>query len=138
MNEVRRELVASVIVIIGVVVLLAGAGLHLFAGYPAISQLLHQSNLQARYIDIFQLLFLLAGLHWIIASGIALVALFSSSPRRGLFIALAAVFPLLDGIALFLEIGIFIGNIMLVIAGGLLIIGAIVLSGQRFNEKRGQ
>jgi hypothetical protein len=121
-----RNTAARVFVILGSVVLIGSAALHVFGGLTQVFPLYAASNLSPRLKDAFRVVFLSLGWHWMLTAVVALLAGFTETKlRKGLV--------LICGLALLIEAGVgasmmgfFIGNEMIGTAAALLVCGGML------------
>jgi hypothetical protein len=121
----QRETTIRVLVASAVVVLVGTSLLHLFAGYPAISGALLGTNLKPSVVAVFQTLWVVPSAHWLVAAGFASMAAFRPvGDGRVWVLAFAATLPAIDGLGLLVRVGIFAGDLLLLVASVLLIVAA--------------
>ena len=70
----KRQIVAQLLVGLGSLNVLVGAGLHLLAGYPLLSKALAASNLGGILGNAMRAVFLIVGMAWITIAIVALIA----------------------------------------------------------------
>ncbi len=123
----RRQVVAQSLVGLGSLILLLGAGLHLFAGYPLLAAALESSNLNLAFANAARAVFLLMGFAWITIAVVTLIAAFTQTRIRRILV-------LVCGLAVLAEIpiwvrlmGWFIGNEMVLLSGILITFGGLLL-----------
>jgi hypothetical protein len=123
----KRQIVAQLLVALGSLNMLLGAGLHLFAGYPRLSVALAASNLGGLLENAMRAVFLMIGLTWITIAVVTLIAAFTQTRIRKplvLFcgLSLLAEIPIWVGL-----MGWFIGNEMFLLSGVLITFGGFLL-----------
>lgn len=123
----KRQIVAQLLVGLGSLNMLVGAGLHLFAGYPRVSAGLAASNLNGLLGNAMRAVFLMIGFTWITIAVVTLIAAFTQTRIRKplvLFCGLSLLAEILIWVGL---MGWFIGNEMFVISGVLITFGGFLL-----------
>jgi hypothetical protein len=123
----KRQIVAQALVGLGSLNVLAGAGLHLFAGYPLVTSALAASSLTALLANAMRAVFLMIGITWIAIAVVTLIAAFTQTRIRKtlvLFCGLSflAAIPLWVGL-----MGWFLGNEMFLVSGALITCGGFLL-----------
>ena len=121
-----RNKVARILAILGIIVLLASAGLHFIAAnataFPAVSA----SNLAPPVQSAFKIAFLDMAWHWIVIAIIVLVAVFGAASARKVLILICG-FAILAETGLTLAfVGLFIGNELIGSAAILLVCGGLL------------
>ncbi len=123
----KRHVVARVLIGLGSLNMLVGAGLHLSAGYPRLSAVLAASNLTPFYANAMRSVFLIVGMAWITIAIVALIAAFNQTRIRKplvLFCGLSLLAEIPVWVAL---MGWFIGNEMFVLSGVFIVCGGFLL-----------
>jgi hypothetical protein len=124
---IKRQIVAQLLVGLGSLNMLAGAGLHLFAGYPRVSAALASSNLNGLLANAMRAVFLMIGLMWITIAIVTLIAAFTQTRIRKILVVFCG-FSLLAGIPIWVGLmGWFIGNEMFLLSGALITFGGFLL-----------
>lgn len=123
----KRQIVAQLLIGLGSLNVLVGAGLHLYAGYPRLSAALAASNLSGLLANAMRAVFLMIGFAWITIAVVTLIAAFTQTRIRKplvLFcgLSLLAEIPVWVGL-----MGWFIGNEMIVVSGVLITFGGFLL-----------
>lgn len=127
----KRQVVARVLIGLGSLNVLAGAGLHLSAGYPRLSAVLAASNLTPLFANAMRSVFLIVGMAWITIAIVALIAAFTHTPIRRA-VVLFCGFALLAEIPMWVSLmGWFIGNEMIVVSAVLITMGGFLLPPHR-------
>jgi len=123
----KRQILAQSLIGLGALNVLAGAGLHLSAGYHLASTALAASNLAPLLANAMRSVFLMLGITWIVIAVITLIAAFTRTRVRRILVlfcglSLVAEIPLWVGL-----MGWFIGNEMFLVSGALITIGGFLL-----------
>jgi len=123
----KRQIVAQLLVGLGSLNVLIGAGLHLMGGYPRVSAALAASNLTGILANALRAVFLMIGFAWITIAIVTLIAAFTQTRIRKplvLFcgLSLLAEIPVWVGL-----MGWFIGNEMFLVSGILITFGGLLL-----------
>jgi hypothetical protein len=122
----KRLIVAQLLVGLGSLNMLLGAGLHLYAGYPLLSSALAASNLNSLMANAARTVFLLIGLAWILIAVVTLIAAFTHTRIRKALVLLCGV-SLLVWIPIWVRLmGWFVGNEMFLLSGVLITLGGIL------------
>jgi len=112
----NRERIAKALVILGSVVLFAGAALHGIAGYRQVFRVLQGTEIPPRMVSVFKVVWLFPSWHWIAVGVFALIAAYARiSPRRAILL-LCGLVPLVDAAGACYAIGPFIGDELLAVA----------------------
>ncbi len=123
----KRHIVARLLVGLGSLNMLIGAGLHLFAGYPLVIAALAASKLSATMEHAMRAVFLLIGFSWITIAVVTLIAAFTQTRIRKLLVLFCGL-ALLAGIPVWANLmGWFIGNEMFLVSGVLITCGGFLL-----------
>jgi len=123
----KRQVAARVLVGLGSLNVLVGAGLHLSAGYPRLSAVLAASNLTSLYANAMRAVFLIVGMAWITIAVIALIAAFTQTRIRRPLVLLCAL-SLLAEIPIWVSLmGWFIGNEMIAVSAVLITLGGVLM-----------
>ncbi len=123
----KRQTIAQLLVGLGSLNMLVGAGLHLFAGYPRVVAALAASNLSALMADATRSVFLMIGLTWIVIAVVTMIAAFTQTRIRKPLVLFCG-FSLLAEIPIWVALmGWFIGNEMFVVSGVLITFGGFLL-----------
>lgn len=123
----KRQIVARLLVGLGSLNMLVGAGLHLFAGYPLVIAALAASNLNATMGHAMRAVFLMIGFTWITIAVVTLIAAFTQTRIRKLLVLFCGL-SLLAGIPVWVNLmGWFIGNEMFLLSGLLITFGGVLL-----------
>jgi hypothetical protein len=125
MGQSKR--VAQGFAILGGVVLFLSAGLHGIAAFPQISAALRASGLDAPIARAMQAVWEMAAWHWLVIGILTLVACLARSGPRRLILLLCGLVPLVDAIAGYAAIGLFIGDELLAVAGVAILAAAALL-----------
>lgn len=127
----KRQLVARLLVGLGSLNVLVGAGLHLFAGYPIASAALGASNLSPLLANAMRAVFLMIGMTWIVIAVVTLIAAFTRTRIQKTLVLFCGI-SLLAGIPVWVGLmGWFIGNEMFLVSGVLIACGGILLPPHR-------
>ena len=127
----KRQIVAQLLVGLGSLNVLVGAGLHLLGGYPLLSKALAASNLGGILGNAMRAVFLIVGLAWITIAIVALIAAFTQTRIRRVLVLFCG-FSLLAEIPLWVGLmGWFIGNEMFLLSGVLITFGGFLLPPSR-------
>jgi glucose-6-phosphate-specific signal transduction histidine kinase len=123
----KRQIVAQSLVGFGSLIMLVGAGLHLYAGYPLASTALAASNLTLLMANAMRAVFLMIGLTWITIAVVTLIAAFTQTRIRKPLVLFCSL-SLLAAIPIWVRLmGWFIGNEMFVLSGVLVAFGGFLL-----------
>lgn len=123
---IKRQFVAQLLVGLGCLNMLVGAGLHLFAGYPLISAGIAASNLSGPLSNATRAVFLMIGFTWITIAVITLIAAFTQTRIRKVLVLFCGL-SLLAGIPIWVRLmGWFIGNEMFLLSGVLITLGGLL------------
>lgn len=123
----RWQTTVRLLVAASAILLMGTSLLHALAGYPAISRALAGTNLKPPVVAVLQILWIAPSVHWVIAGAVALLAGFQRMGRGGaMLLLLAALLPGIDGVALLARVGLFAGDILLILASALLVAAAIL------------
>jgi len=123
----KRPTLALVLIGLGSLNVLVGAGLHWAGGYPLVSKALAGSNLSAPLANAMRAVFLMIGLTWVTIAIIAFIAAFYQTRIRKLLVLLCGL-SLLAEVPIWVALmGWFIGNEMFLFSGILISLGAILL-----------
>jgi hypothetical protein len=123
---IKRQFVAQLLVGLGSLNMLLGAGLHLYAGYPLLSEGLAASNLSGLLANAARTVFLLIGLAWILIAIVTLIAAFTQTRIRKALVLLCGL-SLLAWIPIWVRLmGWFIGNEMFLLSGVLITFGGLL------------
>lgn len=121
----------KILIALGCLIVLAGSGLHLIAGYPVISAALAISNLDVDLKKALRAVFLLTGFSWIAIAVVTLVVTFAKT-QRSKPVALLCGFALLVQIPVWVGVmSWFVGNEMFAVAAFLLVCGGLFFRDQR-------
>ncbi len=127
----KRQIVAQLLVGLGSLNVLVGAGLHLMAGYPRVIAALAASNLTVLMANAMRAVFLIVGLAWITIAIVALIAAFTQTRIRRVLVLFCG-FSLLAEIPIWVGLmGWFIGNEMFLLSGVLITFGGFLLPPSR-------
>lgn len=127
----KRQIVAQLLVALGSLNVLVGAGLHLLAGYPLLSKALAASNLGGILGNAMRAVFLIVGMAWITIAIVALIAAFTQTRIRKVLVLFCG-FSLLAEIPIWVSfMGWFIGNEMFLLSGVLITLGGFLLPPSR-------
>ena len=127
----KRQIVAQLLVGLGSLNVLVGAGLHLLAGYPLLSKALAASNLGGILGNAMRAVFLIVGMAWITIAIVALIAAWSQTRIRKVLVLFCG-FSLLAEIPIWVSfMGWFIGNEMYLLSGILITLGGFLLPPSR-------
>jgi hypothetical protein len=123
----KRPIVSQLLIGLGSLNVLVGAGLHLFAGYPRLSAALAASNLSGLLANAMRAVFLMIGFTWITIAIVTLIAAFTQTRIRKALVlfcglSLLAEIPIWVGL-----MGWFIGNEMFLVSGVLITCGGFLL-----------
>jgi hypothetical protein len=123
----KRQILSQLLVGLGSLNTLVGAGLHLYAGYPLLSSALVASNLSGLLANATRAVFLTIGLAWITIAVVTLIAAFTQTRIRRILVlfcglSLLAEIPIWVGL-----MGWFIGNEMFLLSGVLITLGGFLL-----------
>ena len=122
----KHQFVAKLLVGLGSLNMLVGAGLHLSAGYRLVTAALAASNLALPLANAMRAVFLMIGLYWITIAVVTLIAAFTQSRIRKLLVLLCGL-SLLAGIPIWVGLmGWFIGNEMFLLSGVLITVGGLL------------
>lgn len=122
----KRLVVGRVLIGLGSLNVLVGAGLHLFAGYPRLSAVLSASNLTPLFANAMRSVFLMVGMAWVTIAIVALIAAFTHT-RIGRLLVLLCALSLLAEIPVWVSLmGWFIGNEMIALSAALITLGGIL------------
>ena len=123
----KRQTVAQLLVGLGSLNVLVGAGLHLLAGYPRRLAALAASNLSALMADAMRAVFLMIGFTWITIAVVTLIAAFTQTRIRRILVLFCGL-SLLAQIPVWVELmGWFIGNEMFLLSGVLITFGGFLI-----------
>lgn len=123
----KRRFVARLLVGLGSLNMLAGAGLHLLGGYPRVVAALAASNLNTTLAHAMRAVFLLIGIAWITIAVVTLIAAFTRT-RIAKPLVLSCGLSLLAGIPVWVGLmGWFLGNEMFLVSGALITFGGFLL-----------
>ena len=123
----KRQIVAQLLVGLGSLNVLVGAGLHLLAGYPRLSAALAASNLSALLANAMRAVFLMIGFTWITIAVVTLIAAFTQTRIRRILVLFCGL-SLLAQIPVWVELmGWFIGNEMFLLSGVLITFGGFLI-----------
>ncbi len=123
----KRQFVAKLLVGLGCLNMLVGAGLHLTAGYHLASTALAASNLAPLLANAMRAVFLMIGLYWITIAIVTLIAAFTQTRIRRILVLFCGL-SLLAGIPIWVGLmGWFIGNEMFLLSGVLITFGGLLL-----------
>ena len=117
----------KVLIIIGAVVFIFGAFVHLYFGYPSISNDLSQLDASPLVSALLKAMWILFALHWLILGGLLLVWVFHDRPAT--FVAMfCGLISIVDGVVL----GTFAGpaNMFWAVPGIIIILGCVMLMRQ--------
>ncbi len=127
----KRQIVAQLLVGLGSLNVLVGAGLHMMAGYPLLSKALAASNLGGILGNAMRAVFLIVGMAWITIAIVALIAAWSQTRIRKVLVLFCG-FSLLAEIPIWVSfMGWFIGNEMYLLSGILITLGGFLLPPSR-------
>lgn len=127
----KRQIVAQLLVGLGSLNVLVGAGLHMMAGYPLLSKALAASNLGGILGNAMRAVFLIVGMAWITIAIVALIAAFTQTRIRKVLVLFCG-FSLLAEIPIWVSfMGWFIGNEMYLLSGILITLGGFLLPPSR-------
>ena len=99
----KRQIVAQLLVGLGSLNVLVGAGLHLLAGYPLVIAALAASNLNAIMAHAMRAVFLIIGFTWITIAVVTLIAAFTQTRIRRILV-------LFCGLSLLAQIPVWVGT----------------------------
>ena len=123
----KRQIVAQLLVGLGSLNVLVGAGLHLLAGYPRLSVALAASNLSALLANAMRAVFLMIGFTWITIAVVTLIAAFTQTRIRRILVLFCGL-SLLAQIPVWVELmGWFMGNEMFLLSGVLITFGGFLI-----------
>ncbi len=123
----KRQIVAQLLVGLGSLNVLVGAGLHLLAGYPLVIAALAASNLNATMAHAMRAVFLIIGFTWITIAVVTLIAAFTQTRIRRILVLFCGL-SLLAQIPVWVELmGWFIGNEMFLLSGVLITFGGFLI-----------
>jgi hypothetical protein len=124
---IKRQFVAKLLVGLGCLNMLVGAGLHLYAGYPLISAGIAASNLSGRLANATRAVFLMIGFTWITIAVVTLIAAFTQTRIRKILVLFCGL-SLLAEIPIWVRLmGWFVGNEMFLLSGVLITLGGLLL-----------
>ena len=123
----KRQIFAQLLVGLGSLNVLFGAGLHLFAGYPRVVAALAASNLNVLMANAMRAVFVMIGFTWITIAVVTLIAAWTQTQIRKFLVLFCGV-SLLAGIPVWVGLmGWFIGNEMFLLSGALITFGGFLL-----------
>jgi hypothetical protein len=123
----KRQIVAQLLIGLGSLNMLVGAGLHLFAGYPLVVAGLAASNLNPELANAMRAVFLMIGLMWIVIAVVTLIAAFTRTRIRRVLVLFCGLSHL-SAIPLWVRLmGWFIGNEMFLLSAVLITCGGLLL-----------
>jgi hypothetical protein len=122
-----RNKLARILVILGCIILFAGAALHSVAAHLRAFPALSVSNLPAPLQAAFRTVFLLVGWHWVVIAVVALLAAFTETKLRKPLVLFCGLALLVDVALMLAFIGVFVGDEMLGSAALLIICGGLLL-----------
>ena len=123
----KRQTIARVLVGLGCLNMLAGAMLHLLAGYPRVKSFLAASNLSAAMQEAMRAVFLMIGCMWIMVVIVTLIAAFTKTRIRKAIVLFCGL-ALLAQIPIWVHfMGWFIGNEMFLVSAMLIAGGGLLL-----------
>jgi hypothetical protein len=123
----KRQIVAQLLIGLGSLNMLLGAGLHLFAGYPLVVAGLAASNLNPELANAMRAVFLMIGLMWIVIAVVTLIAAFTRTRIRRVLVLFCGLSHL-SAIPLWVRLmGWFIGNEMFLLSAVLITCGGFLL-----------
>jgi hypothetical protein len=123
----KRQIVAQLLIGLGSLNMLLGAGLHLFAGYPLVVAGLAASNLDRELANAMRAVFLMIGLMWIVIAVVTLIAAFTRTRIRRVLVLFCGLSHL-SAIPLWVRLmGWFIGNEMFLLSAVLITCGGLLL-----------
>jgi hypothetical protein len=123
----KRQIVAQLLIGLGSLNMLLGAGLHLFAGYPLVVAGLAASNLNPELANAMRAVFLMIGLMWIVIAVVTLIAAFTRTQIRRVLVLFCGLSHL-SAIPLWVRLmGWFIGNEMFLLSAVLITCGGLLL-----------
>jgi len=121
-----RRKAAQSLVILGCLILAAGAGLHLAAAYPRVSAEVAASNLNAGLQSALRAVFLMIGWDWIVIAIVVLIAAFSETKLRKPVVVFLGAALLVQAAVMLRLIGWFLGTDMILTAGLLTLCGGLL------------
>jgi hypothetical protein len=122
----KRQFIAQLLVGLGCLNMLIGAGLHLYAGYPLLSTALAASNLSGLLTNATRSVFLMIGFTWITIAVVTLIAAFTQTRIRKILVLFCGL-SLLAEIPIWVRLmGWFIGNEMFFLSGVLITFGGLL------------
>lgn len=123
----NRQTVAQLLIGLGSLNMLVGAGLHLFAGYPRVIAAFAASNLNTTLAHAMRAVFLMIGFTWITIAIVTLIAAFTQTRIRKPLVLFCGL-SLLAEIPIWVTLmGWFIGNEMFAVSGVLITCGGFLL-----------
>lgn len=123
----KRQVVAQVLVGLGSLNVLVGAGLHRAGGYPRVVAALAASNLDSMMANAMRAVFLMIALTWVTIAIVAIIAAFTQTRIRRLLVLLCGLSLLAEVPVWVALMGWFIGNEMFVVSGVLITLGGFLL-----------
>jgi len=120
----NRKRIAQALVVLGSLVLLAGATLHGIGGYQVAFGALGRTGLPHRIIGALKAVWLFASWHWIAVDIFALIAAFARTRPRRVILLLCGLVPLVDAAGAYVAVGLFIGDELLALAALAFLAGA--------------
>jgi hypothetical protein len=123
----RRSKTAKLLVGVGCVLLLASAGLHLFA-YTQVSPAVSASNLPQNLQSVWRVAFLSMAWTWLVLAVIAWIALVHETTVRKPVVLICGFAVLIQAVFTVPFVGFFIGNEMIGVASLLILSGGFLLA----------
>jgi hypothetical protein len=121
----RMKRLATPLAIIGAVLLVAAALLHLLAGAP-VERELRGSMLSPHMIELLEIVWLGLALQWFVLAAIAIVATRMRSLLGNAILLLCALAPAITAGIIVYAVGPFAGSVLLLLAAGALTAAAVV------------
>lgn len=123
----KRPIVAQLLISLGSLNVLVGAGLHWAGGYPRVTAALAASNLDPLMANAMRSVFLMIAFTWITIAVIALIAAFTQTRIRRALVLFCGL-SLLAEIPIWVALmGWFIGNEMFLASGILVTLGGLMI-----------
>ena len=122
----NRRRIAQAIVILGSVVVFVSAALHGTFGYQGVVGALVSAKVDPGVIGAEKAIWLIVSWHWIVICVLALVASFGRAAPRKAILLLCGLAVIVDAIAAYAGVGLFIGDELLAIAGVAILTAAAI------------
>lgn len=127
----KHQRTGQLLVALGCLDVLVGAGLHLGGGYPIVSAALAKSNLDSSIKNALRAVFLMIGITWIVVALVTLIATFATT-RTSKPVTLLCGFALLIQVPMWVNLmGWFVGNETFLLGAGLIVSGGLLFRNWR-------